>query len=197
LTKERVLKAMEESGAVIGRWTEYIKNGFKINASLLDDAFKHVDDFVPNGTGKATFNGEKLVGCHNEVNFNKQLTSNGGRVEIVNSTPSSVNGVKNIEYRTLKLDAQGNPIPGQYINNGTTHTKTVYNPEVYPEPSMKDLGYKSFKDAMDNNKFDIIDPLTGFPIPRSFQGLANGKKIMGHYKPVNGENIISSWWIIE
>jgi hypothetical protein len=62
---------------------------------------------------------------------------------------------------------------------------------------MKDLGYKSYKDAMDNNRFDISDPITGDDIPRTFQGSANGRTIMGHYKTVNGENIISSWWIIQ
>jgi hypothetical protein len=173
----------------VGSFAEYIKNGFKINASTLDDGFKHVDDFVPNGAGKPTFNSEKIVGCHNEVNFNKQLNSNGGRIEIVNSTPSGVNGVKNIEYKTLKLDNQGNPIPGQYVSNGTTHVKTVYDPAVFPEASMKDLGYKSFKDAIDNpTKIDINGP-------RTFEGTANGRTISGFYKDVNGEKIISTWWI--
>ncbi len=178
-------------------FVEYTKNGFKINPSTLDDGFKHIDDFVPNGAGNPTFNAEKLVGCHNETNFNKLLTSNGGRVEIVNITPTGINGVKNIEYRTLQLDIQGNPIPGQYVSNGKTHVKTVYDSAVYPEATMKELGYKSYKDAMDKNSFDVKDPLTNLEIPRSFQGSANGRTILGHYKTVNGENIISSWWIIQ
>jgi len=63
-----------------GSFAEYIKNGFKINTSILDDAFKHVDDITLNGAGKPTFNGNKIVGCHNEVNFNAQKVSNGGSI---------------------------------------------------------------------------------------------------------------------
>jgi hypothetical protein len=175
----------------VGNFAEYIRNGFKINASTLDDAFKHVDDFVPNGAGKPIFNAEKIVGCHNEVNFNAQRVSNGGRIEVISETPSGVNGVKNIEYRTLKLDNQGNPIAGQYVSNGTTHVKTVYDPTIFPEASMKDLGYKSFKDAIDNptTKIDVNG------VPRTFEGTANGRTISGYYKEVNGEKIISTWWI--
>ena len=60
---------------------------------------------------------------------------------------------------------------------------------------MKDLGYKSFKDAMDNNKFDLIDPNTGNQLFRTFEGTANGRTISGYYKDINGEKIISTWWI--
>jgi hypothetical protein len=184
-------------GTEVENFTEYVENGFKINASILDDAFKHVDDVVLNGAGKPTFSSNKLVGCHNEVNFNAQRVSNGGRIEVISETPSGVPGVKNIEYKTLQSDNYGNPILGQYVKNGETHVKTVYDPLVYPEKTMKELGYKSFRDAIDNNRFDISDPITGDNIPRTFQGTANGRTIMGHYKPVNGENIINSWWIIQ
>jgi len=48
---------------------------------------------------------------------------------------------------------------------------------------MKDLGYKAFKDAIDNpNKIDI----NGI---RTFEGVANGRTISGYYKEVNGEKI--------
>ena len=60
---------------------------------------------------------------------------------------------------------------------------------------MKDLGYKSFKDAMNNNKFDLPNPITGQPDLRTFEGVANGRKVSGYYKTVNGEKIISTWWI--
>ena len=162
---------------------------FKINASTLDDAFKHVDDVTLNGAGRPTFSSNKIVGCHNEVNFNAQKISNGGRIEVINETSTTVNGVKTVEYKTLKLDAQGNPIAGDYLSNGATHTKTVYDPNIYPEATMKDLGYKSFKDAIDNpNKIDINGP-------RTFEGYAEGKTISGYYKEVSGEKIISTWWI--
>jgi hypothetical protein len=176
---------------------EYIRNGFKINSTTLNEAFKHIDDFVPNGTGKPTFSSNRLVGCHNEINFNAQRVSNGGRIEVISETPSGVAGVKNVEYKTLQLDNSGNPIAGLYVKNGESHVKTVYDPAVYPEATMKDLGYKSFKDAMDKNAFNVFDPLTNEVIPRTFKGSANGRTIMGHYKIVNGENIISSWWIIQ
>jgi hypothetical protein len=81
------------------------------------------------------------------------------------------------------------------VSNGATSTKTVYDPTIYPEALMKDLGYKAFKDAMDNNKFDLIDPLKGSVTPRTFEGVANGRTISGYYKELNGEKIISTWWI--
>lgn len=186
----RFLRVVEETEL------SYIKNGFKVNSSTIDDAFKHVDDITLNGTGNATFSTSSgLVGCHNEANFNKLLTSNGGRIEIVSSTPKVVNGVKDIEYKVLQLDIQGNPIPGQYYASGSTFTKTVYDPAIFPEASMKDLGYKAFKDAIDNNKFDLIDPNTGNQLFRTFEGVANSRTISGYYKEVNGEKIISTWWI--
>jgi hypothetical protein len=192
--KAKVDEALRKSGVLqgAGNFTEYIKNGFKINASTLDDAFKHVDDFVPNGAGKPTFNSNNgLVGCHNEVKFNNLLSNNGGRIEIVSSTPKGVNGVKDIQYKVLQLDVQGNPIPGQYYANGSTFTKTVYDPTIFPEASMKELGYKAFKDAIDNptTKIDVNG------VQRTFEGTANGRTISGYYKDVNGEKIISTWWI--
>jgi hypothetical protein len=38
------------------------------------------------------------------------------------------------------------------------------------------------------NKIDINGP-------RTFEGSANGRNISGFYKEVNGEKIISTWWI--
>ncbi|MGZ7117244.1 MAG: hypothetical protein ACXVHS_07340 [Methanobacterium sp.] len=55
---------------------------------------------------------------------------------------------------------------------------------------MKDLGYNSFKYAIDNNTFDL--PPIG---ARGFYGIANGRTIQGYYQIVNGEKVIKTWWI--
>jgi hypothetical protein len=136
-----------------------------------------------------------ISGCHNEVNFKAQLFSNGngGRIEIVNESPTIVSGVKNIEYKVLEANSAGEPILGQYKYGGAIKIKTVYDPVIYPEPVMKDLGYKAFKDAMDNNRFDVV--LTNGASNRTFKGMANGRTIEGYYKEVNGDKVISTWWI--
>ena len=176
-------------------WAEYVKNGFKVNANIIDDAFRHVDEVTLNGAGKPTYSSGNLVGCHNEVNFNAQKISNGGRIQVISESPAGVNGVKTIEYKTLQLDALGNQIPGQYIGSGSVYIKTLFDPTVFSELTMKDLGYKAFKDAMVNNKFDLVDPLTGNTLPRTFEGIANGRTISGYYKTINGENVINTWWV--
>jgi hypothetical protein len=168
----------------------YAKNGFLVDALTIDDAFLHVESVTLNGAGRATFDAYNgLVGCHNETNFYAQTTSNGGRIEILSATPSTIPGVKNISYRVLQLDIPGNPMPGQYYGNGRTYIKTVYDPTVFSELDMKELGYYSFKDAINNNsKIDINGP-------RTFEGSVNGTIISGYYQEINGQKIISSWWI--
>ena len=167
---------------------EYVKNGAKINATTLNDAFRHIDDVTLNGAGKPTYNSKGILGCHNEINFNAQKVVNGGRIEVVNEIASNTNGVKTIEYKVLQVDIQGNVIQGQYFKNGQTFTKTTYSPSIYPESLMKEIGYNAYKNAMDNNLFYPNNA-------RMFEGTYNGLTIKGHYKEVNGEKLISTWWI--
>jgi hypothetical protein len=54
---------------------------------------------------------------------------------------------------------------------------------------MKDLGYYGLKDAIDNTSKININGV------RTFEGSANGLNISGYYKEVNGQKIISTWWI--
>jgi hypothetical protein len=174
----------------------YTKNGFLVDALTIDDAFLHVESVTLNGAGRATFdltNG--LVGCHNEINFYAQTTANGGRIEVISVTPGISPGVKNINYKVIQLDVQGNAIPGQYYSNGKIFLKTVYDPAIYSEAAMKDLGYYGFKDAIDRNNFNIMNPVTNSPISRSFEGNSNGLIIFGYYNEINGQKIISTWWI--
>lgn len=173
----------------VEKFIPYTKNGFRIDATTLEDGFKHVDNITLNGAGKPSYGSGGLVGCHNEVNFNTQRISNGGRIEVISEVPSAVNGVKNVEYKVLQLDAQGNPIPGQYISNGAVYNKTLHDPNIIPESTLKNLGYNAFKDAIDNpGKINVNGP-------RTFEGSFEGRSISGYYKDVNGEKIISSWWI--
>jgi hypothetical protein len=170
----------------VGNFAEYVKNGFKLNASTLDDAFRHIDNIELNGMSQVKYSGGDLVGCHNVDNFNLQKIPNG-RINEVSSTPLT-NGVSEIKYNVLKNDGSGSFMSK---TDGTIKefTKTVYNPSIYPENVMKELGYKSFKDAMDNSGFDLIGP-------RTFVGTANGQTINGYYKIVNNEKVIKTWWII-
>jgi hypothetical protein len=166
----------------------YVKNGAKVDFTTIDQAYVHINDITLNGAGNPTFNDRGLLGCHNYNNFIKQTVGSGGRVEIVNEIAGSVSGVKKIEYKILQLDAQGNVLQGQYSSNGKIFIKTTYDPAVFPELTMKELAYKAFKDAIDNNKFL---PNSG----RVFEGIGNGKNIKGHYMELQNQKIISTWWI--
>jgi len=168
----------------IDNFAEYIKNGFKINASTLDDGFKHVDDIELNGAGVVKYGDGGLVGCHNELNFKNQITSKGGRIQVITETPSSVSGVKEIKYKVLKNDGSGGFIGDP---NTKEFTKTIYDPAVIPQSKMKEYGYNAFKNAMDNNTFHLTK--------RTFTVTVNGRTIEGYFQTVNGENIIKTWWI--
>jgi len=92
-----------------GKFDTYIKNGFRLDASTIDDAFVHLDNVTLNGAGKPTFNNSNgLLGCHNELNFNAQKFSNGGRIEVISEVPSNINGVKTVQYKVLQADIHGN-----------------------------------------------------------------------------------------
>ncbi|MGZ4054943.1 MAG: eCIS core domain-containing protein [Bacteroidia bacterium] len=182
------LKKLNELLNAVGNFENratYIKNGCKLDEITLDEAYKHIDDIELNGAGGVKYGSSgDIVGCHNINNFKVQTIANGGRIEIINETPV-VDGVIEIEYKVLKNDGSG-----EFIGNGRVFKKTTFDPAVFPENTMKDLGYNSFKYAIDNNTFDL--PPIG---ARGFYGIANGRTIQGYYQIVNGEKVIKTWWI--
>lgn len=167
---------------------EFVKDGHKIDVPTLSSGYLHIEDVVLNGAGKPTYNSTHgIVGAHNIDNFLAQTIPNGGRIEVVTSVGTSATGVNKIQYRVLALDGQGNPIPGQYFSNGTVFTKTTFDPSVYPPDVMKRNGYEGYHQAIETGNFGPA---------RSFSGSTrDGLPIAGHYKNVDGENVISTWWI--
>ena len=164
----------------------YLNNSSKLDATSLDDGFKHINDVELNGVGQVKYNSGNLVGCHNEIKFNLQKLPNGRIKEI--SRIELTEGVFEIKYNVLKNDGSGDFMTdsGGILKE---FTKTVFDPIIYPELIMKELGYKAFKDAIDNSKFDTFGP-------RRFNGIANGKTIHGYYKVVDGEKVLKTWWIV-
>ena len=164
----------------------YVKNGARLEEVAINNAFETHIKVVE----KISRDG--LSGGHLEIAFkNASLPNVGKRIEIVSETPKAgIEGVKDIQYKVLAEDAKGNVVQGQYIQkqgSDRIFIKTVYDPNVYSDKLMKELGAKAFKDAMENNAFNNID--------NSFSGMANGRRIVGHYEVVNGEKIPRTWWI--
>lgn len=167
---------------------EFVKDGHRIDAPTLSSGYEHIDNVVLNGAGKPTYSSTSgIVGAHNIDNFMAQTVSNGGRVEIVTNVSTSVTGVNKIQYKVLALDGQGNPIPGQYFSNGAVFTKTTFNPSVHPPDIMKRNGYEGYHNAIETGNFGPA---------RSFNGMTrDGLPIAGHYKTLDGSNVVSTWWI--
>ncbi len=171
-------------------YSTYRNNGAMIDDASLESGFKHIDDIELNGAGAVKYSGKGIVGCHNHNKFMKQTVGEGGRIEIIKIEDTNVPGVKNVTYKVRTVDKRGDLVePPEFVgqNGGKIQQKTTYDPDIYSDDTMKDLGYDAFKDAMDNNNF--------YPDQaRTFRGVADGKVISGHYKVVNGEKVISSWW---
>ena len=158
----------------------YIKNGFKLDKTSIDDVFANHLNVV------AKVNRERgVVGGHN-INAFKDPSNlyPMGRVHIVSETPSNVNGVSVIEYRLHALDAQGNISPN--LLSKTYNPKTVFDPNVWSPAQMKELGYKGFMKAIDNGTFN--------PSGRTFNGSVDGVTVRGHYLE-GAERIIATWWL--
>ncbi|MEM9547188.1 MAG: hypothetical protein AAGA77_14500 [Bacteroidota bacterium] len=166
----------------------YVKNGFRINRTTIDDGFKHINEIKPNGVNRATYSsGSGIVGAHNIETFMKETVSNGKRIEIINNFPTSVHGVRRISYKVLALDSTtGNPIPGQYFASGSIFHKTTFDPNVFSPSAMKSIGYNGFRSAIDEGNFGDA---------RTFNGISDSFPVAGHYKSSGGEDIISTWWI--
>src|SRR5476649_519038 len=86
----------------------------------------------------ATFDGmtqsKGISGTHNADVFNQAVSTNG--VKIVGQTPGSVNGITEISYQIPAYDRAGNVV-GYKAN---VFTKTVYDPNVFSDQEMLDLG---------------------------------------------------------
>ncbi|MEM6319343.1 MAG: hypothetical protein AAF960_16850, partial [Bacteroidota bacterium] len=143
----------------------YVKNGYKLTKQSIEDVFDNHLNVI------ATINRSRgVVGGHNRVVFKSQSYPNG-RIHIVSEVPNGVNGVYEIEYRLHALDAQGNILPT--LTSQSYTAKTVFDPNIWTPEKIKELGYKGFKLAIDNNNFDSSN--------RSFSQIVDGLTVSGHY----------------
>ncbi|CNG82115.1 hemagglutinin/adhesin repeat-containing protein [Yersinia pseudotuberculosis] len=89
----------------------------------------------------ATFDGfsqrKGISGTHNLDVFNQAASANG--VKIVNQTPGPVDGITHIEYQIPAKDRAGNIVGYKK----ETFEKTVYDPKVFTDEKMLDLGQQA------------------------------------------------------
>ncbi|MEQ5136969.1 hemagglutinin repeat-containing protein [Providencia alcalifaciens] len=113
-----------------------------------------------------TFDGitnKGVYGTHNLNEFTQAASENG--IKIISQTPSSVKGISEVVYQVPKKNREGNIIPGEFKDK--PYVKTVYDPKVFPDQKMLDLGQQAasngYKDAISQGR-------------REYQSTAGGVK---------------------
>jgi hypothetical protein len=162
----------------------YEKNGFKLDKTSIDFQFANHLDKVENITSNL------VKGGHNKTEFFKKVydpTNNPTqRVLVLSQQNLGQQGWSLIEYKTYQIDGSGNLLIPLQLNAGNSSFKTVYDPLIVSQSSIKKAGYESFKDAIDNGK-------TGINYPNDFQGLSNGVTYTGFFNQ-SGKTIIT-WYV--
>ncbi|EMJ6224688.1 VENN motif pre-toxin domain-containing protein, partial [Proteus mirabilis] len=113
-----------------------------------------------------TFDGitsKGVYGTHNLNEFTQAASENG--IKIISQTPSNVKGISEVVYQVPKKNREGNIIPGEFKDK--PYVKTVYDPKVFPDQKMLDLGQQAasngYKDAISQGR-------------REYQSTAGGVK---------------------
>lgn len=97
-----------------------------------------------------------IGGTHNQIAFNHAAGTNG--VKVLSETPTSVGGITTVRYQIPPYDRAGNVVG--FKNN--VFTKTVYDPKIYTDQKMLDLGQRAaasaYKDALSKglNQYDSV-----------------------------------------
>jgi len=111
-----------------------IKSGSKTifnSTPELEAHIKNIDPSVPRKRG--------IGGAHNSKEFFKN------DVAIVSETPSKIPGVKTVEYRMPKLNADGTPT-GEY--GARVFKKTIYDPDIISDDEFIKRGLEAANDAI-------------------------------------------------
>lgn len=169
----------------------YIKNGYNLTKANIDDVYgNHLQVVVR--VEKA--NAAGVVVGHNRNAFMSELydpvdAPNKRVVLHTNETGNGVNGFTLVEYKTYAVQAPPNDhlLQQPLTFNGNPpatglKTKTLYDPSTVSQSYLKEMAYKGFKDAIDNNRF----PGT------FFEGHVGSIKVVGH---TNSDGGIASWWL--
>lgn len=120
----------------------------------LEAHIKNIDPSVPRKRG--------IGGAHNSKEFFKN------DVAIVSETPSKIPGVKTVEYRMPKLNADGTPT-GEY--GARVFKKTIYDPDIISDDEFIKRGLDAANDAISKTDDGIM--------PREWSGI-DSEGIMWH-----------------
>ena len=138
----------------LGKITQKLKPRWKVIADRFD---RKIADKIRRDIAQRTKNTPNHIrnhdpsvprrrgigGVHNQDEFNKALTQEGGQV--VKHTPhSTIPGVERVEYKLAALDRTGHP-------SGTLQAKsfekTIYDPKLMPDNKVVKLGKEAAADA--------------------------------------------------
>ena len=120
----------------------------------LEAHIKNIDPSVPRKRG--------IGGAHNSKEFFKN------DVAIVSETPSKISGVKTVEYKMPKLNADGTPT-GEY--GARVFKKTIYDPDIISDDEFIKRGLDAANDAISKIDDSIM--------PREWSGI-DSEGIMWH-----------------
>ena len=99
-----------------------------------------------------------IGGTHNQDFFNQAVAKNG--VKVLDETPTSVGGIATVRYQIPAYDRAGNVVGFK----NKVFTKTVYDPKVFTDQKMLDLGQQAaasgYKNALSKG-LDQYDAVAG------------------------------------
>ncbi len=148
-----VMKKAEEPDLPVGVGKGGSKTIFN-STPELEAHIKNIDPSVPRKRG--------IGGAHNSKEFFKN------DVAIVSETPSKIPGVKTVEYRMPKLNADGTPT-GEY--GARVFKKTIYDPDIISDDEFIKRGLDAANDAISKTDDGIM--------PREWSGI-DSEGIMWH-----------------
>jgi len=151
------------------------------NITFTEAADSHlttVDGFNKKKTG--------IQGGHSKEAFD-QFAETRPINQVGETRYSDIEGLYEIDYQVAKLE-RGQPVAGEWVDSGKPYTKTLYDPQIISDDTMKALGHDALSDATPfttpGGQTKVIGKTTYGGQTMKFEGWLNPNGSLKSYYPV-------------